>query len=143
MICFRCKLPKPDDKQTWCQSCKREYHLLYNRRPEIKQKRWKYRHTLKGIEKRRKRDEINRENRHKELNRYRAYDAVKYAVKIGKLPKIKNLKCVHCQNQAYEYHHLYGYEIENRLNVIPCCHYCHRQADSLLRKSVSTKSNPV
>lgn len=55
----------------------------------------------------------------------RAQQAVKYAVKTGKLPHTKELQCKHCDRQAQQYHH-WSYLPEHWLDVIPLCAKCHR-----------------
>lgn len=51
--------------------------------------------------------------------------AVRKAIKQGKLLHPSYLSCVICPNQAAEYHHHRGYDIEHHLDVIPVCYDCH------------------
>lgn len=69
--------------------------------------------------------------RHREKHplRAKAREAVTYAVRIGKLPRVWTLKCAHCGNPAQQYHHHYGYEPEHWLDVIPLCKPCHWKID--------------
>lgn len=52
--------------------------------------------------------------------RFKAREAVIYAVKIGRLPRVSTLKCQDCGESAREYHH-WSYEPEHWLDVIPLC----------------------
>ena len=54
-----------------------------------------------------------------------ARDAVKYAVRIGKLPHPSTISCRICNNPAVHYHHNRGYDKENWLSVVPLCQRCH------------------
>lgn len=63
-----------------------------------------------------------------------ARQAVQYAIKIGKLPKVSTLFCVPCFSNirleaAKQYHHHKGYAPEHQLDVIPVCIPCHNQLD--------------
>jgi hypothetical protein len=57
--------------------------------------------------------------------RFSAIDAVKYAVRIGIIPRATTQKCFKCNKNANQYHHYLGYEKENWLKVIPVCKKCH------------------
>jgi hypothetical protein len=54
-----------------------------------------------------------------------ARQAVKDAVKSGRLPRAHSQRCVDCGGVAREYHHHAGYEIENALRVVAICRSCH------------------
>ena len=62
------------------------------------------------------------ENREKQ----RAKNAVKYAVKTGRLKPVSENVCIGCGNGAEEYHH-HSYATVDRLNVIPLCKRCHKR----------------
>lgn len=64
----------------------------------------------------------------------KARDAVKYAVKKGKLPPVDKCLCVRCGKQAEAYHH-WSYLKEHRLDVIPVCDYCHKQIHIEIEKA--------
>ena len=64
--------------------------------------------------------------------RIRARDAVKYATRVGKLPKPKTLQCYLCFEPANEYHHYLGYKPKHKLDVLPICTKCHKIQDSLV-----------
>jgi len=64
----------------------------------------------------------------------KAKDAVKYAIKVGKLPRANKLVCHYCGNQAREYHHHKGYAPQHRLDVIQICSSCHKKQHSLVKK---------
>ena len=53
--------------------------------------------------------------------------AVYVAVRYGRLPRVKSVKCVDCGDPAAEYDHFLGYAKEHRLNVEPVCLSCHRK----------------
>jgi len=56
--------------------------------------------------------------------------AVAEAIKLGKLPRAKSLKCVRCGNPAQDYHHHKGYAREHWLDVVPVCKKCHPVIES-------------
>ena len=56
-----------------------------------------------------------------------ASNAVRTAVRQGKLPKVTTLQCK-CGNGARHYHHTKGYTEEHWLDVEPLCISCHRNA---------------
>lgn len=63
-------------------------------------------------------------NQAKWKKRHAAQDAVKYAVRIGKLQK--PTKCSACGKEKKLYgHHHKGYAKANRLNVVWLCSVCH------------------
>ncbi len=61
----------------------------------------------------------------------KAKGAVYYAVKIGKLPKVKTLQCYLCFKSAQQYHHYLGHEPQYKLDVLPMCIMCHRKLHRL------------
>lgn len=68
-------------------------------------------------------------------DKLKAGNAIRSAVRKGKIPKVTTLNCFHCPNQATNYHHHKGYSKENRFDVIPLCSKCHRVADKSTRQS--------
>jgi hypothetical protein len=60
-------------------------------------------------------------------NRDKVYarQAVRRAVRTGKMPHAKTLPCCMCQGQSRDYHHHMGYSKEHRLSVLPICSPCH------------------
>ena len=64
----------------------------------------------------------------------KARDKIKYEVKMGRMLKASNLKCVICGNQAKQYHHYKGYSKENILLVIPLCVKCHYKQNRGLKE---------
>jgi len=62
----------------------------------------------------------------RDFHKRQACNAVNQAVRNNKLKKISLCTCTICNGQAEEYHHYNGYDIDNRLNVIPLCNKCHR-----------------
>lgn len=43
----------------------------------------------------------------------------------NKISKASTLQCINCENQAKQYHHHKGYDVENWLAVVPMCIACH------------------
>lgn len=67
---------------------------------------------------------LNGRKRRTASGRGKAYDAVKYTLKIGKLSK--NNVCSICNKEgSTEFHHHAGYSFENKLNVTEICRQCH------------------
>jgi len=76
-----------------------------------------YRKTEKG--------KLRRKNqRIRNLHKFQAREAVRHAVRGGKLPRADALKCS-CGNQAKHYHHHNGYDKAHWLDVVPICVPCH------------------
>lgn len=99
-----------------------------------------YTKTDKGIE-------IRKNKIKKRYEKYpekkKAKEAVKYAVKLGEIPKIKTQKCLCCDEQAIHYHH-WSYEKEHWLDVIPLCRTCHVDIhNGLISYPLSSKLKPV
>jgi hypothetical protein len=132
--CSKCKQIKPISefskrkegilhRRSWCKNCERIRNCLYHRTEKCKNRKKKYFQTQKGKEIQKKSS-----HRHRQLfpEQIKAQNAVMNAIKVGKLPKAKILKCFYCPRQANEYHHHLGYEIKYRLDIIPVCRFCHR-----------------
>ena len=149
--CSRCKEEKPlsefwkrslskDGLQVWCKAC------LYQRNKEISS-------TPNGKEARKRYDQSPKSKAAKKRyiqspkgrkaacrgrkiydakypQRARARDAVKKAIKYGRLQKPFLFMChnVQCQEPAKEYHHWHGYGSDHWLDIIPMCIPCHRKA---------------
>lgn len=58
-----------------------------------------------------------------------ARNAVLHQVLKGAMPKAAVCRCVHCGEQAADYHHHKGYAPAQYLDVIPVCKRCHRRAE--------------
>jgi hypothetical protein len=118
---------KRDGLQSCCKNCHNatqkiyrqtetgsEYYRLYKRT---------YQQTKNG-------KDVNHRADHKYRRQHpekcKARDAVKYAIKCGRLAPPTNLKCQHCGVQAQQYHHP-SYKKEHWLDVIPLCKPCHRK----------------
>jgi hypothetical protein len=120
-----------DGYRCLCKACK----LKYNQSPAQKQyhkrlaqtshrkEQWKKYRQSKSSKELSKQKTILYLNQHPD--QAKAYWAVKYAVKIGKLAKPKTLQCSYCPEKASLYHHNKGYGKEHRLDVIPVCPICH------------------
>lgn len=76
--------------------------------------------------------EVLRNHRHSPTSPAHNYrnrsSAVNYAIRAGLLPRPDTLQCHFCPAQAFQYHHYLGYKIEHRLDVLPVCKRCHREA---------------
>jgi len=92
----------------------------------------KYQQTLKG-------KATQTRFRTKYPNKVMSHRTVNLAVKAGRLPAVKTLKCVHCNNMAEFWHHYLGYESEHWLDVIPLCRLCDRKAHWGLIQSIPTR----
>ena len=79
----------------------------------------------------------NQRYRKKYPKKRQAKNAVYYAAKTGKIPKVQSMGCS-CGNQAQHYHHD-SYEYEHRLNVIPVCKPCHRELHLLKNRRKSNE----
>ena len=110
-----------DGKQSHCRTCKREYQRVYRREhPDmISTSLRAYRATERG-------KEIHRQ----QSNRYRArYPRkitagvrIKTLIHNGTLPHPTTVKCVDCDDFAYDYHHP---DYSRPFDVIPLCRACH------------------
>ena len=58
--------------------------------------------------------------------RQAAVDAVRHAIKRGKLRPVRSEVCA-CGQPARHYHHHKGYAREHRLTVVPLCGSCHQK----------------
>ena len=56
-----------------------------------------------------------------------AHDAVRYAIKRGRLARPTSLPCLDCGSLAAQYHHHRGYERDHWLDVVAVCISCHRK----------------
>jgi hypothetical protein len=84
----------------------------------------RYRNTEKGKKMLLKKWARQRKNP-KHLERFRAYSAVKEAIRSGRLKPASKRKCKDCGKRASGYHHN-SYKREDRLKVVPLCSPCHR-----------------
>ena len=114
--------------QSWCKSCKNDCQNQYRKTEKgriLRQKQsLRYYTSEKGKNKYRK---YSRIYRIQYPEKRKAMDAVKYAIRIGKLPRPDYLKCHYCQEPAQEYHHHLGYAPEHWLDVVSVCILCHRK----------------
>lgn len=119
-----------DSLASYCRICNRRRNREYCRahRPEGRQrdKRSKLAKRLADPEA----WKLNREARRRRAyvaapHKYRARDAVSYAVRTGKIPPARALACVDCGGSASQYDHTHGYDRENRFRVEPVCVPCH------------------
>lgn len=138
-----------DGLASLCKVCKgkinKRYSQTENGQKSLKMRKERYRQSQKGKAKEReyKRSEKTKSStrlykrsragklaylrqRQNNPERFKAREAVVYAVKIGKLPRARTLKCQDCSESAIEYHH-WSYEPEHWLDVIPLCKKCHTE----------------
>ena len=64
----------------------------------------------------------NRARYYRDREKVYAHVAVKAAIKQGKLTKVTECTCSHCDKPAQEYHH---HDYTKPLDVIPLCKPCH------------------
>jgi len=62
------------------------------------------------------------------LNKTRAMESVRHAIKSGRLSKPTTNPCFNCGNKANVYHHYLGYKRINYLDVRALCFSCHVRA---------------
>lgn len=123
------------------ETYKKNQRKSYKRWYDSKGKKWsakygrEYRKTAKGkqvhekaIQKwRNDKGKIYFRNLYKQNpNQFKAYDAIKNAIKNGDILSPKLLKCTYCDHKAILYHHK-SYEPECWLIVIPVCGLCHKK----------------
>ena len=96
----------------------------------------RYKQSAKGKETRRRYAQtperkayaVAREKRWRTNNREKvqAHCAVKYAIRMNRLPRASTQQCA-CGEPAHDWHHIHGYARENRLRVMALCRKCHQQ----------------
>jgi len=125
-------------QKKWRNSTKgKKYCYDYNRSSQYKISHKKYVLAEKGKTNKYKQC---RKNYKKFPNKNKARDAVKYAVKTGKLPNVKSLQCSYCSEQANVYHHHKGYDKASQLIVEPVCYICHKKIHS---NGLSGRAEPL
>ena len=107
--------PKPNSERKKAYS--RQYYLLNKERHKQRHERYRQRKA-----------ENARQWRLNNPDGVHAHDAVKYAIRTGKLPRATDRACAHCGEPAAQYHHHKGYAREHWLEVTPLCVRCHRIA---------------
>jgi len=83
--------------------------------------------------------EISKKVRVDNPKKAKAWGAVGYAVKIGKLPPARSLDCNVCGEPATGYHH---FDYDEPLWVIPLCASCHQIADMERREREENEAQP-
>jgi len=145
--CAKCQIEKPigefhknratsDGLQKYCKPCRAEYaqtpqweaaRKRYQNSAKGKKAHKRYQQSEKGVRAHRRAvRKYNRKVRAEPLASGKAHDAVRRAIKSGKLPHISMCSCSQCSKQAKQYHHTNGYDEANWLNVIPVCIQCHQ-----------------
>ena len=146
--CFYKDKGRKDGHEYVCKVCRRERQRRSKDRINQYRREWSNRNREKVRGYMRTYDSNNREKRrvaakerrannperiakyHREYvksspEKRKAHDAVKRAVKTGKLPRASSLTCK-CGKAATEYHHE-NYEREHWLDVVPLCRSCHKR----------------
>lgn len=119
LTCSRCMIVKPTSEfyvnaayacgySSRCKACQRD---------EIRDSKNRNRDTH------RQRRNLWGQNSKEKL---KAHKAVKAAIIRGELPALSDALCARCFEPAKNYHHP-SYRENDRLNVIPLCHDCHRK----------------
>lgn len=135
--CSKCKQVKPisefprqaqgkHGRHNQCKRCKYEwaktpkakaYQKMYNRE-------YGQREKVKLVNRLR-----HAQIRLRDMDKCAARSAVSNAVKYGRMPPAKTLRCICCPQPAAQWHHHLGYAPEHWLDVIPVCHLCHKLLD--------------
>lgn len=127
-----------DGLRTECKACRKPFSRDYYERNTGKIKEYVQQWQRDNYEKWREYETKSRHNNpepsRNSVKRYmkkypekrRAQQAVKYAVRVGKLPKVETCLCKFCGEQAEAYHH-WSYLPEHKLDVIPLCTMCHNR----------------
>lgn len=157
--CSKCKQNKPVSEfhkdnsrpsglRYWCKNCwntasKAYYHNHFDR---ISRYAHEYGQTEAGKETRHRYIQSTRgktvqlrgarKYQRRNPEKLKAQQAVHSAVRAGKLPRVRTLKCLYCGNQAEQRHHYLGYAPEHWFDVIPLCRVCHKMIHSPFRKVI-------
>ena len=116
---------KTDGRECWCKDCKR----AHERSPQRKEQRARYDRTAKG---RKAKRESAARMRQKYPEKHSAREAVRYAVKVGRLERPEH--CSECGTFTFvEAHHHNGY-LNDVLDVEWLCKECHQAADAALKE---------
>lgn len=107
----------PDGLQGYCKGCAADYEAAARSRRNAQKRAWR-------ASNRRRCRAAYRDYGRKYPERRAAHDAVKEAVKAGKLPRVSTCSCFVCGKQAEQYHHV---DYSKRLEIIPVCRKCHRE----------------
>lgn len=144
--CTKCKrvLPYPEfhrDAKSkyglalWCKECVRTANRKWKQRKQREDPEWYGECLRSGSAWRRTDAGKSSSNKYNEENKekVRAHNAVRSAVRSGKMLSIESRKCEVCGAAATEYHHNLGYAVEHQLDVQPLCRLCHCAAHSELK----------
>lgn len=142
---FYAKKTGRDGLTARCKECIRNDVAAYQNTEHGKKVKHAYNHSEAGKAAFRKHDrkrdkteyrkqqknQAGKKHRLKYEDRRKARQAVKDAVKHGKIPRVKTLTCSMCQAKpAEQYHHYLGYSKEHKLDIIPLCRTCHREVEN-------------
>jgi len=111
----------PDGKKLAAKRL-RKYHQSKKGKLCYKKAKLKYYQTEKGKQHAIK-DVRKYQQKHPLYNTM--HSTVSRAIRSGKLPPAKTLKCNECKKTARDYHHHLGYARKHWLDVIPVCRLCH------------------
>jgi hypothetical protein len=91
---------------------------LYEQRDNVKKRKADYEHSERG-----------KQNKRKNLNKFpekrKARRMINNAIRDGRFPHSSTENCIACGNQAQEYHHYLGYDIEHWFDIQAVCKPCH------------------
>lgn len=131
---FRKKHAHRDGYAPECKTCARELDVKSRSRPGIREKNRQYASWYEKQPKATKQKSAPRSMRSLSEQWYernsgarKAHEAVHYAVRKGRIPRVSTLQCANCPKPAAEYHHHLGYEPKHWFDVIPMCRSCHNR----------------
>lgn len=79
----------------------------------------------------------------KHPERKNAHSFVHLMIFYGKILHPSKCKCLICNAIAQEYHHPFGYDWENCLNIIPICKICHYKIHNVLASGKGKEDLPL
>jgi len=122
-------------KKSKCKQCISSYNSEYSKKrlasdPDFRLRKisnavsWSFRNPEKRstIAIRR-----NKKERVESPEKVKARAAINQRVRFGRIPRARDLYCYKCGENAAHYHHYRGYAFENRYDVLPVCHWCHKE----------------
>jgi hypothetical protein len=137
-ILWRARCPNCGVFLVRCNDCKRLRH--YGKGGDYHKRGFRYDGKLKVQRySRRCRECDNKRGAIVEAGYNHAHRKVQSAVRKGKLPPIKQQKCVCCNEQADYYHHYNGHDAANVLSVVPTCRKCHDPIERLRYVTITGK----
>jgi len=106
----------------WCYKCKSwQPQFLFDTDNSRGDKLYPACQTCRRVKVRVQRKNLSPSMQH----RQKASDAVRYAIKKGRLAKPNSLPCFYCGKKASQYHHHHGYGDTHLLDIRATCSKCH------------------